>query len=168
MSSAQRSDGSIPAAEVCLANEDEPIVPRRFESTRIRKTRNRMALIAVDDAVTSEAYRRRLGDNGFSAMTVESANDLLETSSRLLPGFAIVDMDTPHFGGLNLARRLRTAGSDVLLVGLMRAPTTGLDRIAKNAGFDAVISKASAHETLVTKLLSLGGEQAADAQPTRP
>ena len=135
-----------------------PAPPPRFASTRVPKTRNKMVLIAVDDANAAQAYRQQLDENGFSSMRVATTNELLEVVDRLLPGFALVDVDSPLLG-LNVARRVRMAAREVLLIGLMWAPTPAFESVARNAGFDGTLAKASAHETLVTKLLSFGGHE---------
>lgn len=112
-------------------------------------------ILVVDDSRTVRAaLRLQLVADGWDVVEAENAERGLRLARLLRPRAVLVDMGLPDMDGSVLLRALRTASSDVRLVGF-----SGDDAEvrAREAGADAFMKKPVALEGLRLALAPLEG-----------
>lgn len=100
-------------------------------------------LIVDDHPDAAESLAIVLSTEGYDVRTASDGGDAYETIEHWRPRVALIDLDLPTMGGLELARRARALefGNDLML-----AAVTGYGRdsdrdSSRRAGFDAHLVK---------------------------
>ncbi|XGU21009.1 response regulator transcription factor [Rhodococcus sp. 3Y1] len=108
-----------------------------------------------DDRAVRESLRRSLSFNGY---TVELAVDGLDALEKILanrPDAVVLDVMMPRLDGLEVCRRLRSAGDDLPIL-VLTARDSVSERVAGlDAGADDYLPKPFALEELLARLRAL-------------
>ena len=123
-------------------------------------------LVIEDDPRLSRLLRRlleedrhvvELATDGETALEIMSATDGIEA--------IVLDIGLPDISGLEVARRIRSSGSDVSILMLTARDTVG-DRVTGlDAGADDYLVKPFAYEELAARLRALGRRGKASRRP---
>ncbi len=123
-------------------------------------------LVIEDDPRLSRLLRRlleedrhvvELATDGETALEIMSATDGIEA--------IVLDIGLPDISGLEVARRIRSSGSDVSILMLTARDTVG-DRVTGlDAGADDYLVKPFAYEELAARLRALGRRGNASRRP---
>jgi len=109
-------------------------------------------LVVDDDRAVRESLRRSLSFNGY---TVELAVDGLDALEKILanrPDAVVLDVMMPRLDGLEVCRRLRSAGDDLPIL-VLTARDSVSERVAGlDAGADDYLPKPFALEELLARL----------------
>ncbi|GAC57466.1 two-component response regulator MprA [Gordonia hirsuta DSM 44140 = NBRC 16056] len=112
-------------------------------------------LVVDDDRAVRESLRRSLTFNGY---TVETAGDGLEALEKIVadrPEMLVLDVMMPRLDGLEVCRRLRSAGDDIPIL-VLTARDSVSERVAGlDAGADDYLPKPFAMEELLARLRAL-------------
>ena len=103
----------------------------------------RRILLIDDSAVALKALRTVLGLQSDWHIVGEAPNGIagLTLFRETKPDVVIVDFQMPGMNGLEVGQEIRRASRDVLLILFSLHAGTQLEEIAKQAGFNAVLSK---------------------------
>jgi DNA-binding response OmpR family regulator len=112
------------------ADGRQPDAAPRDGNNRSTGTRRYCALIADPDRQTRDALRRILNDLTIGVIEVETADQARRCLAVNTIHIALVEVGLPQYGGDRLARELRRAGLEPVLMsgtafGLARARRTG-------------------------------------------
>ncbi|QKT06442.1 response regulator transcription factor [Gordonia sp. X0973] len=112
-------------------------------------------LVVDDDRAVRESLRRSLTFNGY---TVDTAGDGLEALEKVVaarPDLLLLDVMMPRMDGLEVCRRLRSAGDDLPIL-VLTARDSVSERVAGlDAGADDYLAKPFALEELLARLRAL-------------
>ena len=112
-------------------------------------------LVVDDDRAVRESLRRSLTFKGYS---VETAGDGLEALEKVVaqrPDVLLLDVMMPRMDGLEVCRRLRSAGDDLPIL-VLTARDSVSERVAGlDAGADDYLAKPFALEELLARLRAL-------------
>lgn len=112
-------------------------------------------LLVDDDAGVRRAIERALVLHGFEVQTSADGGGALRMLAARAPDVLILDVSMPEVGGLEVCRRLRTAGDATPVLMLTARDTVG-DRVAGlDAGADDYLVKPFALEELLARLRAL-------------
>ena len=112
-------------------------------------------LVVDDDRAVRESLRRSLAFNGY---TVDTAGDGLEALEKVIagrPDLMVLDVMMPRLDGLEVCRRLRSAGDDLPILVLTARDTVSERVSGLDAGADDYLPKPFALEELLARLRSL-------------
>ncbi len=112
-------------------------------------------LVVDDDRAVRESLRRSLAFNGY---TVETASDGLEALEKVVanrPDLLILDVMMPRLDGLEVCRRLRSAGDDLPILVLTARDSVSERVSGLDAGADDYLPKPFALEELLARLRAL-------------
>jgi len=91
----------------------------------------RAGVLVVDDEETiAEVVARYLQRAGYDTSVAHDGEQALATAERERPELVVLDLMLPRIGGLEVMRRLRTAGADAPAVILLTARGEEADRIS--------------------------------------
>ncbi len=124
---------ALPAAYVAGEEISEPVPPARGR---------RRILVVEDNEDAREMLRALLETYGHTVWSEDDGLSGLETALRLRPEVAIVDIGLPELDGYELARRIRAAGGEhMLLIALTGYGSEDDVARAMAAGFDVHLKK---------------------------
>ncbi|WP_298446589.1 response regulator transcription factor [Gordonia sp. (in: high G+C Gram-positive bacteria)] len=112
-------------------------------------------LVVDDDRAVRESLRRSLTFNGY---TVETAGDGLEALEKVVadrPDLMVLDVMMPRLDGLEVCRRLRSAGDDLPILVLTARDSVSERVSGLDAGADDYLPKPFAMEELLARLRAL-------------
>ncbi|MGC0362726.1 two-component system response regulator MprA [Rhodococcus sp. 27YEA15] len=112
-------------------------------------------LVVDDDRAVRESLRRSLSFNGY---TVELAVDGLDALEKILanrPDAVVLDVMMPRLDGLEVCRRLRSAGDDLPILVLTARDSVSERVSGLDAGADDYLPKPFALEELLARLRAL-------------
>lgn len=112
-------------------------------------------LVVDDDRAVRESLRRSLTFNGY---TVDTAGDGLEALEKVIadrPELMVLDVMMPRLDGLEVCRRLRSAGDDLPILVLTARDSVSERVSGLDAGADDYLPKPFALEELLARLRSL-------------
>ncbi|AVL99755.1 DNA-binding response regulator [Gordonia iterans] len=112
-------------------------------------------LVVDDDRAVRESLRRSLTFNGY---TVETAGDGLEALEKVVadrPELMVLDVMMPRLDGLEVCRRLRSAGDDLPILVLTARDSVSERVSGLDAGADDYLPKPFAMEELLARLRAL-------------
>lgn len=124
-------------------------------SGQLDKTVGMRILVVDDDRAVRESLRRSLTFNGY---TVETAGDGLEALEKVVadrPDMMILDVMMPRLDGLEVCRRLRSAGDDLPILVLTARDTVSERVSGLDAGADDYLPKPFALEELLARVRAL-------------
>ena len=112
-------------------------------------------LVVDDDRAVRESLRRSLQFNGYTVELAENGQQALSAVLRQRPDAMVLDMMMPRVDGLEVCRRLRSAGDDLPVL-VLTARDAVSDRVAGlDAGADDYLPKPFALEELLARLRAL-------------
>ena len=121
------------------------VEPRRAAAvdTAPHRARNahRSVVIVEDDADARQTLRMALEMEGHSVVTAEDGLTGLDKIRTLQPDVGIIDIGLPRLNGYQIARRLRSHSDRIFLVALTGYGTENDHERARDAGFDAHLTK---------------------------
>jgi CheY-like chemotaxis protein len=109
----------------------------------------RRVLIVEDSQDARNSLRTILEMAGHTVMTAEDGPRGLQQLTRAKPDVALIDIGLPSMDGYELARRARSSGSRALLVALTGYGLSDDKNLARQAGFDAHMTKPAAVDSLL-------------------
>ncbi|MFZ2511361.1 MAG: response regulator transcription factor [Gordonia sp. (in: high G+C Gram-positive bacteria)] len=112
-------------------------------------------LVVDDDRAVRESLRRSLTFNGY---TVDTAGDGLEALEKIVadrPEMLVLDVMMPRLDGLEVCRRLRSAGDDIPILVLTARDSVSERVSGLDAGADDYLPKPFAMEELLARLRAL-------------
>ncbi|MFP5072612.1 response regulator transcription factor [Pseudonocardia nantongensis] len=127
-------------------------------------------LVVDDDKAVRDSLRRSLAFNGYQVDLAEDGQAALDTMLTQRPDALVLDVMMPRVDGLEVCRRLRSAGDDLPIL-VLTARDAVSDRVAGlDAGADDYLPKPFALEELLARLRALlrrrtPEEEDADAVP---
>ncbi len=112
-------------------------------------------LIAEDDRAVRESVERALSFEGYEVLTAPEGAEAIQRVLNDKPDAIVLDVMMPHVDGLEVARRLRTAGVKTPIL-MVTARVEITDRVAGlDAGADDYLVKPFALEELLARLRAL-------------
>ena len=130
-------------------------------------------LVAEDDRAVRESIERALPFEGYDVLTAPDGAEAIQRVLNDKPDAIVLDVMMPHVDGLEVARRLRTAGVKTPIL-MVTARVEISDRVAGlDAGADDYLVKPFALPELLARLRALlrrtiarrGGRDAARRRP---
>ena len=112
-------------------------------------------LVVDDDRAVRESLRRSLTFNGY---TVDTAGDGLEALEKVIadrPDMLLLDVMMPRLDGLEVCRRLRSAGDDLPILVLTARDSVSERVSGLDAGADDYLPKPFALEELLARVRAL-------------
>ncbi len=79
----------------------------------------------------------------------DDGKEAVDKAKLLQPDIVILDLSMPRMGGLEAAPQIRNLLPDACLILFTLYGNEGIERVAKQAGIDAVVSKADRGDKLV-------------------
>lgn len=115
-----------------------------------------MRIVVVDDdRGVRESLRRSLEFNGYTVELAEDGQQAMDAVTRQRPHAMVLDMTMPRVDGLEVCRRLRSAGHDLPVL-MLTARGAASDRVAGlDAGADDYLPKPFLLEELLARLRAL-------------
>ena len=112
-------------------------------------------LVVDDDRAVRESLRRSLTFNGYTVDLATDGLDALEKVAATRPDAVVLDVMMPRLDGLEVCRRLRSAGDDLPIL-VLTARDSVSERVAGlDAGADDYLPKPFALEELLARLRAL-------------
>jgi two-component system response regulator MprA len=128
-----------PAAADGISGSDEPV--------RI--------LVVDDDDKIRTALRRGLAYEGYRVREAGSGEEALEKARAHLPHVVVLDIMLPGIDGLEVVRRLRSAGDDVAILMLTARDEVGDRVLGLETGADDYLVKPFSFEELLARVHAL-------------
>lgn len=115
-----------------------------------------MRIVVVDDdRGVRESLRRSLEFNGYTVELAEDGQQAMDAVARQRPDAMVLDMTMPRVDGLEVCRRLRSAGDDLPVL-VLTACGAAADRVVGlDAGADDYLPKPFLLEELLARLRAL-------------
>ena len=112
-------------------------------------------LVVDDDRAVRESLRRSLQFNGYTVQLAGDGQQAMEVLATQRPDAMVLDVMMPRVDGLEVCRRLRSAGEDLPIL-VLTARDAVSDRVAGlDAGADDYLPKPFALEELLARLRAL-------------
>ena len=112
-------------------------------------------LVVDDDRAVRDSLRRSLAFNGYQVELASDGQSALDAISGDRPDALVLDVMMPRVDGLEVCRRLRSAGDDLPVL-VLTAREAVSDRVAGlDAGADDYLAKPFALEELLARLRAL-------------
>ena len=118
---------------------------------------DRPSILIVDDyADALDVWATVLGIEGFDVQTAGSGEEALDAALATPPSLIVLDLSLPGVSGMDVARTLRSRSEtrDVPLIALTGANPAEL-QVAREAGFDVILSKPCNPSTLLEEIRRL-------------
>lgn len=112
-------------------------------------------LVVEDDRAIASAVRRGLIFEGYEVTVADSGPKALDIAREHMPNLIVLDIMIPGVDGIEVCRRIRSAGEDVPIL-MLTARDDVADRVAGlDAGADDYLVKPFAFEELVARVRAL-------------
>ncbi|WP_413354926.1 response regulator transcription factor [Microbacterium sp. 1P06AB] len=136
--------------------------PRPTPLTRVDGSPVRV-LVVEDEANLSDLLRMALQNEGWDARTAANGQEALNLVREFAPDLLVLDIMMPGIDGMEVLKRLRTAGNDVPVL-FLTAKDAVEDRIAGiSAGGDDYLTKPFNLEEVVVRLRGMARRHVAAA-----
>lgn len=121
------------------------------------------ALVVDDEANLTELLRMAMGNEGWDARAASNGQEALNVIREFQPDLLVLDMMMPGLDGMELLKRLRSAGNDVPVL-FLTAKDAVEDRIAGiSAGGDDYVTKPFNLEEVIARLRGMARRHVAAA-----
>ncbi|MEW1835303.1 response regulator transcription factor [Microbacterium oleivorans] len=138
-------------------NSPRPAPLTRLDGSPIR------VLVVDDEANLSDLLRMALQNEGWDARTASNGQEALTLVREFAPDLVVLDIMMPGIDGMEVLRRLRSAGNDVPVL-FLTAKDAVEDRIAGiSAGGDDYLTKPFNLEEVVVRLRAMARRHVAAA-----
>jgi len=125
-------------------------------------------LVVDDDRAVRESLRRSLAFNGYSVELAQDGQEALDLITSDRPDAVVLDVMMPRLDGLEVCRRLRSAGDDIPIL-VLTARDSVSERVAGlDAGADDYLPKPFALEELLARMRALLRRTTPDDQLDSP
>jgi FixJ family two-component response regulator len=114
--------------------------------------------IIDDDELVREAIKSLMRSLGFAAETFESAEDFLKSDHLERTRCLITDVQMPGISGLDLYRRLVSAGRTIATILITAYPNEKIRSLALEAGVTCYLIKPFDEQQLIACIRSVIGE----------
>ena len=134
-----------------------PSIPNsRWLGTTVNRTmRHLNLLVAEDDPAIGTALQRTLNHEGYNVRRAADGAEALEMLARRKADLVILDVSMPYLDGLEVCRRMRSAGNRTPVLMLTARHTIG-DRVAGlDAGADDYLVKPFSLDELCARVRAL-------------
>lgn len=112
-------------------------------------------LVVDDDEKIRTALRRGLAYEGYRVREAASGEEALEKARTELPAVVVLDIMLPGIDGLEVVRRLRSAGDDVAVLMLTARDEVGDRVLGLESGADDYLIKPFSFEELLARVHAL-------------
>ena len=137
----------------------------QWRLSRAGHTERMRILVVDDDRAVRDSLRRSLAFNGYQVELASDGQQALEQILASRPDALVLDVMMPRVDGLEVCRRLRSAGDDLPVL-VLTAREAVSDRVAGlDAGADDYLAKPFALEELLARLRALLRRRTPDVQP---
>ncbi len=119
-------------------------------------------LVVDDDRAVRESLRRSLSFNGYNVLLAEDGVEALDVITNDRPDAVILDVMMPRLDGLEVCRRLRSAGADMPVLVLTARDSVSARVAGLDAGADDYLPKPFALEELLARMRALLRRTTAD------
>jgi CheY-like chemotaxis protein len=137
--------------------------PGLSASQRPRPRRRLRVLIADDTTDARDLYAEYLGFRGFAVMTARDGAEAIRIALEKCPDVIVMDLAMPQFDGITATRRIkadrRASRARVLL--LTGYPQIAVERDARDAGVDLILTKPCLAEDLERRIYQVHGTKGA-------
>ncbi len=111
-------------------------------------------LVVEDDPLLATSLRRALGYDGYEVETVSDGINALDRARARAPDLVLLDLMLPGMDGIDVCRRIRSAGDTPVL--MLTARDAIADRVhGLDSGADDYLVKPFAHEELMARVRTL-------------
>lgn len=118
-------------------------------------TETAQILVVEDERAIASAVRRGLIFEGYGVTVAETGSQALDIARDRMPDLIVLDIMIPGVDGIEVCRRIRSAGEDVPIL-MLTARDDIADRVAGlDAGADDYLVKPFAFEELVARIRAL-------------
>ena len=112
-------------------------------------------LVVDDDKRIAASVRRALAYEGYDVEEVHDGVEALVAARNNRPDAVVLDLMLPGMDGIEVCRRLRSAGDDVAVLMLTAKTSVGERVEGLDSGADDYLTKPFAHEELLARVRSL-------------
>jgi two-component system cell cycle response regulator DivK len=130
-------------------------------SQRRRPRRRLRVLIADDTSDARDLYAEYLSFRGFAVITARDGAEAIQVALEQCPDVIVMDLAMPQFDGITATRRIkadrRASRARVLL--LTGYPQIAVERDAREAGVDLILTKPCLAEDLERRIYQMGGRK---------
>lgn len=112
-------------------------------------------LVVDDDEKIRTALRRGLAYEGYRVQEAASGEEALEKARTEIPAVVVLDIMLPGIDGLEVVRRLRSAGDDVAVLMLTARDQVGDRVLGLESGADDYLIKPFSFEELLARVHAL-------------
>jgi PAS domain S-box-containing protein len=134
----------LPAARAAADNGPPPTAPPAARLAAARRV-----LVVDDNADTAQGLSRLMAGHGHDVRTCHDGPSALEAAAEYRPDVVLLDIGLPGMDGLQVARRLREAGSDAFIIAVSGYGQDDDRRRSRDAGIDHHLVKPVDHVTLL-------------------
>ncbi|HWS98911.1 MAG TPA: response regulator [Pyrinomonadaceae bacterium] len=140
-------DEELPAGEAAVYNSK---VTRDLSTSRIAEHAEQteelsfrdFLVLVVDDVIDNvTVISLDLQQQGYRVITASDGEQAVRVAAQTNPDIILMDIGMPELDGLGAARKIRETLKSVPIIAVTAFSTSGFQRAAYDAGFDAYLTK---------------------------